>query len=204
MKKRITWKSGAFVVIGLENGVFTIAQMLTSPVMRFYDIKSQTDNWANVDWMSVKPLFQVFVSGVVQKEMGVRKIALDFASPLCAEIKPYWISPYTLLDGAHYKKALGGFSFLGGKLIDLGPNNDRETTLAPVLKHDLSLPEDREIIEKYELINMWGSKDLGDRLIRYFETGINRDDLKFEIFPGLWSDRENLRPLTRRLPVPLR
>ena len=51
---------------------------------------------------------------------------------------------------------------------------------------------------------MWGSHDLNDRLVRYFNTGINRDDLKFEVFPGLWVDREKLRPLTRRLPEPLR
>ncbi|WP_218057486.1 hypothetical protein [Gilliamella sp. WF3-4] len=51
---------------------------------------------------------------------------------------------------------------------------------------------------------MWGDVDLRDRLCRYFDTGINRDDLKFEVFPDLWDDREKLRPLTRRLPEPLR
>ena len=51
---------------------------------------------------------------------------------------------------------------------------------------------------------MWGDLDLADRLARYYDTGVNRDDLKFEVFPGLWDDREKLRPLTRRLPVPLR
>ncbi|ECF4923130.1 TPA_asm: hypothetical protein G0B48_16615 [Salmonella enterica subsp. indica] len=35
-------------------------------------------------------------------------------------------------------------------------------------------------------------------------TGINRDDLKFEVFPMLWNDRESLRPLTRRRPIPMR
>ncbi|EAO6613387.1 hypothetical protein G3C57_003115 [Salmonella enterica] len=59
-------------------------------------------------------------------------------------------------------------------------------------------------MKKYELVNMWGPDDLGDRLRRYFDTGINRDDLKFEVFPTLWNDRESLRPLTRRLPIPMR
>lgn len=72
------------------------------------------------------------------------------------------------------------------------------------LQHDLSPVNDKEIIEKYEITNMWGHNDLGDRLRRYFDTGIDRDDLKFEVFPGLWNDREALRPLTRRLPIPLR
>ena len=74
----------------------------------------------------------------------------------------------------------------------------------PALKEDLKLSKNRDVIEKYELTNMWGDEDLSDRLCRYFDTGINRDDLKFEVFPGLWPDRESLRPLTCRLPVPLR
>jgi len=47
---------------------------------------------------------------------------------------------------------------------------------------------------------MWGADDLQDRLIRYFDTGINRDDMKFFCFPGLWDDIDQLRPLTRRVP----
>lgn len=104
----------------------------------------------------------------------------------------------------HYKGTRNSFPFLGGKIIDLGPDGNVSVTQAPVIKEDLTLPQDRNFIEKYELDNMWGHEDLSDRLCRYFDTGINRDDLKFEVFPGLWDDREKLRPLTRRLPVPLR
>ena len=204
MKKRITWKNGAFIVIELENGLFTVAQMIASSIMRFYDIKSNEDEWESVNWPEVKPLFQVFVGTVVQKDLGVRKIAIESIAALHDHIKPYWIKPYTSMDILHYKSASDSFPFLGGKLIDLGIGNDRETTTAPVLKHDLSVSKDREYIEAYELTNMWGSHDLNDRLVRYFNTGINRDDLKFEVFPGLWVDREKLRPLTRRLPEPLR
>lgn len=82
--------------------------------------------------------------------------------------------------------------------------NNMSITEAVVIKHDLSSVDDKELIEKYGLTSMWGDEDLGDRLRRYFDTGINRDDLKFEVFPGLWNDRESLRPLTRRLPIPLR
>ena len=58
MKKRITWKSGAFIVIELENGLFTVAQMIASAIMRFYDIKSNEDEWVGVNWSEVKPLFK--------------------------------------------------------------------------------------------------------------------------------------------------
>ncbi|MGK5004172.1 hypothetical protein [Janthinobacterium sp. LB2P70] len=74
----------------------------------------------------------------------------------------------------------------------------------PALKEELALPASRDRNERHELSNMWGDADANDRLCRYFDTGDNRDDLKFEVFPGLWTDRVNLRPLTRRLPVTLR
>lgn len=32
---------------------------------------------------------------------------------------------------------------------------------------------------------MWGADTLRDRLCRYFETGINQDNLKCRVFPGL-------------------
>ena len=204
MKKRITWKAGAFIVIELESGLFTVAQMIASAIMRFYDIKSDKDEWEDVSWPEVKPLFQVFVGTVVQRDLGIRKIAIESIASLHDNINPYWIKPYTSMDALHYNATSNSFPFLGGKLIDLGIGNDRETTTAPVLKHDLSVSKDRETIELYELTNMWGSNDLNDRLVRYFNTGINRDDLKFEVFPGIWVDREKLRPLTRRLPEPLR
>ena len=73
MKKRITWKAGAFIVIELESGLFTVAQMIASAIMRFYDIKSDKDEWEDVSWPEVKPLFQVFVGTVVQRDLGVRK-----------------------------------------------------------------------------------------------------------------------------------
>lgn len=61
MKKRITWKAGALIVIELENGLFTVAQMIANTIMRFYDIKSHNDDWENINWPEVKPLFLVFV-----------------------------------------------------------------------------------------------------------------------------------------------
>lgn len=202
MTNRITWKNGDFIVIKLTDETFTIAQMLTSPVMRLFDINSKNDDWSKIDWSQIKPLFQVFVGNVVQRNLGVRKLKIESMPE--HHLDSYWIKPYTSMDTKHYKGDPTDFSFLGGKLIDLGPQNDRETTTAPVLKHDLSPSKDRELIEKYELTNMWGDKDLEDRLARYFRTGVNRDDLKFEVFPKLWTDRESLRPLTRRLPIPLR
>ncbi|CFQ68331.1 Uncharacterised protein [Yersinia pseudotuberculosis] len=204
MAKRITWKDGDLVNIKLRDGLYTIGQMLTSPAMRFYDIFNTDGVWENVDLNKVNPLFRVFVGKVINKYLVQGKVESPEVIASTKPYEPYWIAPYSIIDGVHYKGTRNNFPFLGGKIIDLGPDGNVSVTQAPVIKEDLTLPQDRNFIEKYELDNMWGHEDLSDRLCRYFDTGINRDDLKFEVFPGLWDDREKLRPLTRRLPVPLR
>ncbi|MTD29416.1 hypothetical protein [Erwinia sorbitola] len=204
MAKRIIWKDGDLVNIKLRDGLYTIGQMLTSPAMRFYNISSVDGVWDNIDLNKVKPLFRVFVGRVINKYLIQGKIKSPTVIASSKPYESYWISPYSIIDGAHYKGTRNDFPFLGGKIIDLGPDGNVSVTQAPVIKEGLTLPQDREIIEQYELDNMWGYEDLSDRLCRYFDTGVNRDDLKFEVFPGLWDDREKLRPLTRRLPVPLR
>ncbi|ECA8972392.1 hypothetical protein ETB55_19030 [Salmonella enterica subsp. enterica serovar Omuna] len=205
MAKRIVWKVGDLVNIKLRDDLYTIGQMLTSPAMQFYDVSNDDGIWKNVDLNKTRPLFRVFVGNIINKYLVTEKISNKAVTPGVIPYEPYWIKSYTLtMDGEHYKGDRFSFPFLGGKIIDLGPDGNVSTTRAPVIKEDLTLPQDRELIEKYELTNMWGHEDLSDRLCRYFDTGINRDDLKFEVFPGLWDDREKLRPLTRRLPVPLR
>ena len=203
MAKRVVWKKNDLVNIQLRDDLYTIGQMLSSPSMRFYDISNTDGMWSDIDLNNVRPLFTVNVGNVINKYLIQGKIKSPTVIPSSEPYVRYRIQPYTIMDGDHYK---GDFSFvfLGGELIDVGANGEKSVTHAPIIKEDLTLPEDRDLIEKYELTNMWGDGDLRDRLCRYFDTGINRDDLKFEVFPELWDDREKLRPLTRRLPEPYR
>lgn len=193
---RVVWKENGLVSIKLRDDLYTIGQMLVSPSMRFYDIASKDGVWKSIDLNKLNPLFQVFVGQVVMQKMVVEKIKEKSVISSNLPFEPLLIKPHICYDG--------GCPWRGGKLIDIGLDGKIGTTVAPVIKQNLGLPEDREIIEKYELTNMWGDLDLSDRLCRYFDTGVNRDDLKFEIFPDLWDDREKLRPLTRRVPIPSR
>ncbi|MDT8927060.1 hypothetical protein RBE51_30160 [Pseudomonas taiwanensis] len=204
MNKRIVWKVGDFLVLQVRDGLYTVANMVGKTVLCVFDVFRTEDEWSDVDWRKVRPLFQVFVGSVVQKKLGVRKFSVEGWGTDIVVPQRYWIKPYSVADGDHFKGGGDKFSFYGGKLIDVGVGDNPETYGAPVIKHDLSVRDDRDIIEAHELTNMWGDQDLSDRLSRYYDAGINRDDLKFEIFPGLWDDREQLRPLTRRLPIPLR
>ncbi|MFF7109442.1 hypothetical protein [Pseudomonas sichuanensis] len=203
MKKRVAWKNGSFVVLQVREGLYCVARMLSNAMLCVYDIFREEDSWDNVSWGEVKPLFYVFVGSVVQKNMAIRKISIEGVKEGCLDLQRHWIVAYGVTDKGHFKGGRDTFFLFGGRLVDLGGERV-ETYEAPVLKHDLSVSEDRDIIDRHELVNMWGDRDLSDRLARYYDTGINRDDLKFEIFPGLWDDREALRPLTRRLPIPMR
>jgi hypothetical protein len=192
---RVVWKENGLVSIKLRDDLYTIGQMLVSPTVRFYDIASKDGVWKSVDLNNVKPLFQAYAFSVAKK-LAVGKIKEKSVIPGSLPFSPLWIDAHINYDG--------GCVFKGGKLVDVGAAGKIDATEAPVIKQNLRLPADREIIENVELTNHWSDAALSDRLCRYFDTGVNRDDLKFEIFPDLWDDREKLRPLTRRVPIPSR
>jgi hypothetical protein len=199
-KKRIIWKKDDLVSIYLSNGSYTIAQMLDSPIMCFYNIVNNNGIWENIDLKKIETLFIVFVNNSINKDFIIGKLN-NKNIPIKEFNKYYFIKPYTIMDGLHYKGTKNNFPFLGGKLINY--NHKIGSVRSPIIKEDLTLPNDKEIIEKYELTNMWGKQELEERLIRYFSIGINRDDLKYEVFPNLWN-KEKDKPLTSRLPELLR
>lgn len=193
---RATWTEDALVNIKLRDDLYTVGQMLVSPFMRFFDVSNVHGIWDNIRLDQDKVLFQVMVGQPVMQNLVMGKIPPSSVTVEDIAFETRMIKPHLNFEG--------GFAFKGGRLIELDPPKMIDTTRARVVKERLELPEDRDLIEQYELTNMWGDQDLSDRLRRYFDTGVNRDDLKFEVFPGLWDDRETLRPLTRRLPVPYR
>lgn len=188
------FEKGTLLSLKLKEGLYTLAYVLKTSVMQYFDIQSKDGNWNVSEAKELKPLFKGCgvrsVKKIVDKKVKGDNYIFDKGDD---EI--LWIRPKVNSDN-------NGFVFKGGDLVSEKEGGDYVD--APIVKRNLTLPEDRELIEQYELVNMWGADSLSDRLIRYFEKGINRDDLKFEVFPGLWNDREELRPLTSRLPEPLR
>jgi hypothetical protein len=191
--KKFKLKNNTFYSLKLKDNLYTLCYMIEDVIIQCFDIQSVDGLWDGSHMTTLKPLFRGYVgksvSSLIDKELDSTNYTFD--RDISEDI---WIRPGTNVGE--------GFVFKGGDLVKVLPGKDYFD--APVLKKNLSLPEDRDAIEKYELVNMWGPDDLRERLIRYFEKGINRDDLKFEVFLGLWNDREELRPLTSRLPIPLR
>lgn len=186
-------KSGTLFSVKLKDDLYTIGYAAEDAVRQYFDIKSTDGNWDIDKPIKLKTLFSVYAGKASNALINEKLNADDYIFDKNTS-ESLWIRPGTSTGP--------GFVFKGGDLVKILPGKDYVD--APVVNKNLSLPQDKDLIEKYELVNMWGADDLKERLIRYFEKGINRDDLKFEVFPGLWNDREKLRPLTSRLPVPLR
>ncbi|STZ75766.1 hypothetical protein [Bergeriella denitrificans] len=200
MGKFHTRKKGEAIIFKLKENMYTIAQRLEGQIVRFFDIVKKDMEFDNLDLNNISILFEVMVATTfVESKFAVGKP--KNVKPNTRSYVHYWISPYTSMDD-NYKGVNGSFPFLGGKLVDFSNEYFYEAD-APIVKANLDVTNDRDLIEKYELTNMWGEAII-ERLVRYFETGIDRDDLKFEVFPLLWDDKEKFRPLTSRLPLPLR
>ena len=183
MAKRVTWKHNGVVSLKLRDDVYTLGQMLGRATMRFFNVWKSDGNWNNLDLTKADPLFTLYIGNVVLHNLVDKKLSEREVSPDVNSCTPYWIKPHLNFEG--------GYPFKGGDLIDVGTEGNIGTTQARILKENLSIDVDQDIIEKYELTNMWGDEDLRERLLYVFETGRDRDYLKEKVFPGYNSDRES-------------
>lgn len=177
MAKRIVWKKGDLVSLKLRDDLYTIGQMLTNPAMRFYNIKSTDGNWANIDLNDVEPLFRVLIGREVLQKLVDSKISQGSVKPSAQPEERFWIKPYLNYSGP--------FPFKGGKLIELDPDSGQGTANAPTVKENLSVTDDRDLVEKHELTNMWGESELRGRLTKFFDKGVDKDEMKEKVFPDL-------------------
>lgn len=169
---RIIWKENNLVNIKVKDDLYTIGQLLRSPVMRFFNIKNTDGIWKDVDLNMVETLFEVNIGRVVLQNLAQNRIKENTVIHKDAEIEDLWIKPCVDYD---FK---GGYPFKGGNLI----KESKDGLNSSVIKENLSMSHDIGIIEKYELTNMWGAKNLSERLLLFFEKGIKRDPLKEKIF----------------------
>ncbi len=172
MARSVTWKEDGIVSIKLRDDLFTLGQMLKFPYMRFFKLKSDEGRWHAIDLGNVEPLFCVQVGRVVLQELVAAKVKDRSVLPDRAPLEKLWIRPHINYTPPPV--------FKGGDLIRVDPGVD--DTRAPVVKANLSFPKDREDIERYELTNMWGAQDLGERLRHFFDTGVDWNPLKAQGF----------------------
>ena len=179
---RALWKHKKVISLKLRDNLYSLAQMVNSVAkMRFYNIFREEDKWDGVDLNHIDPLFCVSVGNVVMQRLGVRSIPPSEVLPSIAPCERLFIQ---VGDNAEGYRLRNEFFWKSGNLVDLGEDGRGSGWCAPVIISDLNLQKHREIILKHELTNMYG-EDVRDRILEYYDYGVNINKLKFEIFPGL-------------------
>ena len=172
MPKRVTWQENALISLKLRDDLFTIAQMLRSPFLRLFKVCNKDGVWRNLDLNKAEVLFSVLIGQVVLQQLCEGKVRDRSVIPSSLPFPKLWMRPYLNFDG--------GFPFIGARLVEIDPT--KGITTAPVVKDWLLPKADAELIKKYELTNMWGASDLRERLVRNFDTGVDRNELKDKVF----------------------
>ena len=147
--------------------------MRENHLIEFFDIKSTSNNWNAVDLNLLDSLFCIFVAETKIKNLFVENLSSLQAVPSRKKTPILMLNAVFGNDGVH-----------GADLIELSSNYS--ILGGHIVKKNLTLQNDIELIHKYELTGMLGdSEKLKKRLIRYFDNGVNWDDSKKYIFNGI-------------------
>lgn len=152
--------------------MYTIAQMLDSAVMCFFKHRSSDGDWGNLELKEEDIIFCVFVGNIVLQRLCVENISPDRVKPLDNYEQRYWIRPKLNFSG--------GYPFQGGDMIEIDFSSGKGASSSRVVKANLD-PFD-PIVKELELTSMWGYEDLRERLIKFFDTGIDENPIKNKVF----------------------
>jgi|SRR5476649_241680 len=171
MLKKITWQEGKVLSLKLKDDLYTLVQMRKDYYLQFFALKSAQDAWTEVDLGKVDTLFFIFTSTKALKGLAISEPSLDNIS---IDKRPPEKKILRAIIGGNY----------GADLIEL--TDSFETLDATTLKSNLTLADDLDTIYKYELSGMLGDPEkLRNRLINYFDNGINWDNSKEFLFKGI-------------------
>jgi len=165
--KRLVWTEDGVLSIRLREGLHTLAQMRDT-TMQFFSVRAAKDDWAGIDLNDFEPLFFNFVANAT-RDLYDHRLPKTSYTPSTAPIPRYMLKSVgsRLHDPAPTR--------FGYDLVELPPDNELYPTT--LVKKDLTIADDLDLLHHHEFIGMQGSPTaLRDRLIRYFDAGINFDD----------------------------
>lgn len=170
MLGNVEWEENEVYSLALRAGLYTLVQMRKNNILQFFDIKNSSDEWSGVDLGKFPTLFFKFVALKGIKRIFARKVPERDVARSSAPIEKKFLS-MDLSQAPDYSAKLveltEGFDIIGSK-----PLTGR-----------LNAKDDLDTIYRYELAGSEGNVDrVANRLIRYFETGVNWDDSKAVLF----------------------
>jgi hypothetical protein len=147
--------------------------MRRNHIMQFFDIQRTSNDWSPLDLNKFQSLFFIFV-------------AENRLKPLCTEIfsSERIIPSNEAIPKLMLIAVIGSAGVHGANLIEL--NTNYSTDGKRVVKQNLTLEHDIDVIYHYELAGMVGDPEkIRTRLIRFFDTGVNFDDSKTFLFKDI-------------------
>ena len=177
-------KKNVVFSIKLADDLFSLAQTVNpkSTIIRLFAIFNNKDEWSGIDLNNIDTLCCVYAGNILMQKLGVRKISESEVKIKTSSCKHYFINPG---DNAEGYRLRDEFIWKGGSLVDVGEDLEDSYLFAPVVIEELSVKEHLEQILTYEFVNMYGAVDTVERLVQFYNTGINKDQLKEKIFPEL-------------------
>jgi len=167
------WQEGLILSIKVEEGLYAISQMRNNYLLEVFDVFMGDDSWGGVDLNKTDVLFTIFVSIKNIKEILSGLVSNDTVTPNERPVEKRMLSAI-----------FGAPGNTGAKLIELSENYSNIG--AQVVKDNLSPEGDLELIHRYELCGMVGDPGkILSRIKSYRETGINWDQSKEFLFPGI-------------------
>lgn len=171
MLKKIAWQEGKILSLKLKDNLYTLVQMRENYYLQFFDLINTQDTWSGVNLEKVDPLFFIFTSTKALKGLAISEPSSD---EVRIDMRPPEKKMLRAIIGGNY----------GADLIEL--TDSFETLDAITLKSNLTLTDDLDTIYKYELSGMIGDPEkLQNRLVNYFENGVNWDKSKEFLFKGI-------------------
>lgn len=173
MLKKIIWQPNKVLSLKLRDNLYTLVQMREGYCLQSFDIRSEYGEWSGIDLTKTDSLFTIIACEKALKTLAVAELSASQATP---DKRP---TGKIMLDAV-----LGNNGDHGANLIEL--TDQFESYEGTIIKQNLSVDEDLEAIYKYEITGMVGSPEkIRNRLIRYFDTGVNWDESKAFLFKGI-------------------
>jgi hypothetical protein len=172
MLKRVHWIDNSVLNVRLRDNLFTLAQMRSNHLLEFFDASSSGE-WETVDLSAIPVLFTIYVAENRLRPLLSERLPSSKVKPNDRPVERRMLS-FVVKAGNVYST----------DLVEL--TNDFSSVGAKVLKADLSPTTDLEVIHRCELTGMVGDPEkLRARLIRYFDAGVNWDESKSLLYPGI-------------------
>ena len=173
------YEYGAIIAVKIKENLYTLAQARENNLFEFFDEKMDTeDAWRGIDLTSSKSLFCMYVASSKMRGVFLKLKAKNSISPSKNPTIKTMLSADPVV-GRKYASIVN--------LVDLP--SDFDSVGEKLVKHDLQPSTNNIDLCRYELTGMVGSKYIINRLIKYYDEGVNWDVQKDFIFKG------DLKPL---------